>query len=139
MKIKLNDLGSVLVVVFLLFINAACGKLGPYMVDRKLAIGYVIGKEFCHTDETKDYWLIDLTYLQDAPQYGDTLVLNGIKYVNVVKTKDLLERFKKINMKVHVQFKVISENKMETTGCSIANSVTYNLKELFIIDQGETQ
>ncbi|MEJ7676392.1 MAG: hypothetical protein WKG06_00625 [Segetibacter sp.] len=61
----------------------------------KIATGYVIGKESCNTDETKDYWLVDLIYLQSAPQYGDTLVLNGITYTNVIKTKDLDERLKK--------------------------------------------
>jgi hypothetical protein len=28
-------------------------------------------------------------------------------------------------------------NKVQTTGCTVANPITYNLKELFIINQGE--
>ncbi|MEJ7677227.1 MAG: hypothetical protein WKG06_05010 [Segetibacter sp.] len=47
---------------------------------------------------------------------GDTLVLNGITYTNVIKTKDLAERLKKIGMPVSMDFKVISANKVETTG-----------------------
>lgn len=136
MKIKLNYLKFILIVVILLSINATCTK-PPYIPDFKIALGYVIGKESCNADETKDYWLIDLTYLQDAPQYGDTLVLNGLKYTNVIKTKDLAERLKKIGMQVSMEFKVISANKAEITGCTIANPVIYNLKELFIINQGE--
>lgn len=136
MKIKLNFSQSILIVAFLLFINAACNK-PPSLPEFKIALGYVIGKEPCNTDETKDYWLIDLTYLQDATQYGDTLTLNGLRYTNVIKTKDLDERLKKIGMAVTMEFKVISANKVETTGCTIVNPVTYKLKELFIINQGE--
>ena len=40
-------------------------------------------------------------------------------------------------MPVSMDFNVISANKVETTGCSVANPVTYKLKELFIINQGE--
>lgn len=136
MKIKLDFLRSILIVATLLSINATCTK-PPYIPDFKIALGYVIGKESCTTDETKDYWLVDLTYLPNAPQYGDTLVLNGVTYTNVIKTKDLAERLKKIGMQVSIDFKVISANKVETTGCTIANPVTYNVKELFIINQFE--
>jgi len=136
MKIKLNYLPIILIFAFLLFVNATCTKQ-PYIVDFKNAKGYVIGKESCNTDETKDYWLIDLTYLQNAPRYGDTLELNGITYTNVIKTKDLAERLKKIRMPVSMDFNVISANKVETTGCTVENPVTYNLKELFIINQFE--
>ncbi|MEJ7677230.1 MAG: hypothetical protein WKG06_05025 [Segetibacter sp.] len=136
MKIKLIYLPFILIIAFLLLVNAACNK-PPYIVDFKIALGYVIGKEFCSTNEAKDCWLVDLTYLQNAPQYGDTLVLNGLRYTNVIKTKDLAERLKKIGMQVSMDFKVISANKMETTGCTIVNPVTYNLKELFVINQFE--
>lgn len=136
MKIKLNYVPFISIFAFLLFVNAHC-KEQDYIVDFKNAKGYVVGKESCNADETKDYWLIDLTYLQDAPQYGDTLVLNGIIHTNVIKTKDLAERLKKIGMPVSMDFKVISANKVATTGCIVANQVTYNLKELFIINQFE--
>lgn len=138
MKIKFNFLPFILIIAFLLFVKAHC-KEGNYIPDFKIAQGYVIGKELCNTNETKDYWLIDLTYRQDAPQYGDTLVLNGTSHTNVIKTKDLAERLKKIGMVVSMEFKVVSANKVETTGCTLANPVTYNLKELFIINQGEVR
>ena len=64
MKIKLNYLPFISIFAFLLFVDAHC-KEQDYIVDFKNAKGYVIGKETCNADETKDYWLIDLTYLQD--------------------------------------------------------------------------
>ena len=45
--------------------------------------------DHCNTDETQDYWLIDFTYGTNIPKIGDTLVLNGNTYMNVLKTKRL--------------------------------------------------
>ncbi len=99
--------------------------------------GYVVGKETCNTNPEKDYWLIDLTYMPDTPQYGDTLFLNNVTYTNVVKTKDLNALLQQPGMKVSLYYKTITSNRVVTTGCSVANPVTYPLKELFIINQGE--
>lgn len=99
--------------------------------------GYVIGKEICNNDETKDYWLVDLTYFSDTPQYGDTLVLNGVTYANVVKLKRLAEELKQLRMPVSIDFKTVTPNKIETNGCTVDNPIVYNLKELFIINQFE--
>jgi len=99
--------------------------------------GYVIGKENCDTDDTKDYWLIDFNYDLNTPQYGDTLILNGITYTNVIKTKELDKKLKQIGLKVFIDFKTITSNKIETTGCNVTMPVTYTLKEIFIIYQGE--
>jgi hypothetical protein len=65
------------------------------------------------------------------------LVLNGTTYTNVIKTKGLDQRLKQIGMKVSLDFKTVTPDKVETTGCSVTNPVTYRLKELFIINQFE--
>jgi len=114
----------------------AC-KREPYSPDYNEANGYVIGKENCDTDDTKDYWLIDFSYNQNTPQYGDTLILNGITYTNVVKTKDLNQGLKLIGLRVVIDFKTITSTEIETIGCNVTNPITYKLKELFIINQGE--
>lgn len=122
--------------VALLSLYSACNK-PPAEADYDNVKGYVIGKETCNADEKKDYWLIDLTYYWDTPRYGDTLVLNGVTYTNVVKVKGLAEELKQIGMRVSLDFKTITPHKVVTTGCTVANPITYNLKELFIINQGE--
>jgi hypothetical protein len=78
-----------------------------------------------------------LTYNYDTPQYGDTLILNGRAYTNVIKVKGLDPRLKQIGMTVAFDFKTITADKVQTTGCSVANPITYDLKELFIINQFE--
>lgn len=115
----------------------SCKKPGPYIPDFKNAKGFVIGREICKTNDADDYWLIDLTYRHNTPQYGDTLILNGTTYTNVIKTKGLHESLKQFGMKVSLDFRTISQDKVVTTGCSVPNPVTYKLKELFIIHQGE--
>jgi hypothetical protein len=134
-------LDVVFISITIIFLQGSCNK-EPYKPDYSMVAGYVIGKETCNTDSTQNYWLIDLAYLlntpvRNTPQYGDTLILNGITYTNVVKTKDLAERLKQQGMKVSIDFKTITQNKVETTGCTIENPVTYSLKEIFIINQGE--
>ena len=98
--------------------------------------GYVIGREVCKSD-SEDYWLIDLTFRPDYRQYGDTINLNGIEYRNVVKVLGLDPRFKQVGTRVSLDFKTVTATKIITTGCTTANSTTYALKELFIINQGE--
>jgi hypothetical protein len=99
--------------------------------------GYVIGKETCHTDERMDYWLIDLTAYPDQPQIGDTLVLDGITYTNVLKVKGLSEGLQQIGMAVSFDYKEVTPVAVITNGCTVANPVIYALKELFIIHEGE--
>jgi hypothetical protein len=125
-----------LLLVLYVFSYANCNK-PPYVPDYNNVTGYVIGKETCHADAAANYWLVDLTYRPDTPQYGDTLLLNGNTYTNVIKTKGLAERLKEIGMKVSLDFKIITPERIETTGCNVADPVTYRLKELFIINQGE--
>lgn len=122
---------------FLLMFFVSCKNNGPYSPDYKNVKGYVIGKEICHIDESKDYWLIDLNYLPNTPQYGDTLALNGITYTNVVKTKDLNPLAKKIGERISIDFENISAEKIETTRCDLANSSIYRLKEIYIKNQFE--
>ena len=62
---------------FLAFLNLCSCNRPQYVIDYKNAKGFVIGKEICKANEAEDYWLIDLTYFNGTPQYGDTLVLNG--------------------------------------------------------------
>lgn len=121
------------VIISLLF---SC-KRGIHIADYTNAGGFVIGKETCKTNEAEDYWLVDLTYHSNTPQYGDTLSLSGITYTNVVKVKTLDSRLKQIGMKVSFDFKTVTPNKVITTGCNVTNPITYDLKELFIINQGE--
>jgi hypothetical protein len=123
--------------VFLLFIISSCNNKQPFKPDYKHIGGTVIEKETCNADEADDYWIIDFTFYPDSPQIGDTLVLNGITYTNVLKVKGLDERLQKIGMHVSFDYKTISPTKIQTSGCTVANPVTYTLKELFIIHQGE--
>ena len=115
----------------------SCKRQGPYFSDYTNAKGYVIAKETCNLNTLQDYWLVDLTYWSDTPQYGDTITVNNTTFTNVVKVKGLDQRLKQIDMAVSLYFKTVSPNKVETTGCGVANPVTYKLKELFIINQGE--
>ena len=128
---------SLSIVTFIIVVFLKCGNKPPFIPDYKNVKGYVIAKEYCNSDSTKDYWLIDLTYLSNTPQYGDTLVLNNIAYTNVVKTKELSDQLKQIGMRVSIDFKVLSTNRVITTDCTINSPITYPLKELFIINQGE--
>lgn len=114
----------------------SCNK-PPYRPDYKNVKGLVIGKETCKANEADDYWLIDLTYYADTPQYGDTLFLNGRTNTNVVKVKGLDSSLKQIGIAVSLDFKTITSDKVQTTSCTVSNPITYNLKELFIINQFE--
>lgn len=124
--------------------SGSCNKL-PFKPDYQNIGGYVIGKETCNTDETKDYWtdetkdywLLDFTVYPNSPQIGDTLKLNGTTFTNVLKVKELGARLKHTGMMVSIDYKKISSNKIITTGCTEPNSITYPLKELFIINQFE--
>jgi len=99
--------------------------------------GYVIAKETCNADEKMNYWLIDCTAYANQPQIGDTLIIDGITYTNVLKVKGLSEGLQQIGMAVSFDYKEVTPDAVITTGCTVTDSVTYALKELFIINQGE--
>lgn len=125
-------------VVTCLLMFAFCSCRKPISIpDYSNVDGYVMGKEVCKANEADNYWLIDLTYNYNTPQYGDTLILNGRTYTNVIKTKTLRPPLNKVGMPVSIDFKVITSDKVQTTGCSVSNPITYNLKEFFVINQFE--
>ncbi len=97
---------------FAVFSFVNCNR-EPYKPDTTLVAGYVIGKEICHTDETQDYWLVDLTYRTHTPQYGDTIFFKGRTYTNVVKTKGLADTAKHINTPLDIEFKTITLIKLQ--------------------------
>lgn len=134
MKIKLITIALGLGCITALF---SCKGNGLYEADYTNAGGIVLGKEICNANETDDYWLIDLSYYPNTPQYGDTLQLNSVTYNNVIKTKQLDPVLKHISMRVSLDFNTVTSQKIITTGCTVTNPETYPLKELFIINQGE--
>lgn len=119
------------------FIVAGSCIKQPYKPDYENIGGYVIGKETCNTDESQDYWLLDFTVYPNSPRLGDTLILNGTTYTNVLKLKGLGSRLKQIGMRVSIDYKIVSNNKIITSGCSVSTPITYPLKEIFIINQFE--
>jgi hypothetical protein len=116
--------------------SGSCKK-PPFKPDYENIGGYVIGKETCNTDESQDYWLLDFTVYPNSPQIGDTLFLNGITYTNVLKLKGLDQRLRQIGMRVSIDYKTITANRVTTTGCTVASPIIYSLKEIFIINQFE--
>lgn len=125
-----------LIAASVILVFCSCTKY-PYKPNYSNVKGYVIAKETCKFNEDLDYWLIDLTYFYDTPQYGDTLILNGRTYTNVIKTASLQQPLKQIGMAVSLDFKTITQDRIESTGCDVPNAVTYKLKELSIINQFE--
>ncbi|MBI1780308.1 MAG: hypothetical protein HYR66_02920 [Sphingobacteriales bacterium] len=128
-----------LVAVFILFtflVSSNCNR-DPYLLPYDNIGGFVIGKETCNTDDTQDYWLLDFTVYPNTPHVGDTLILNGTTYTNVLKVKGLATGLKQIGMRVSIDYKTITSNKVITTGCTITSPVTYPLRELFSINQFE--
>ncbi len=119
------------------FIFYSCNNKPPFKPDYSNIGGYVIGKENCNTDESNDYWLLDFNVYPNSPHIGDTLILNGITYTNVLKVKGLDPRLKQIGARVSIDYNKISSNKVITTGCTVTSPVVYSLKEIFIINQGE--
>ena len=124
-------------IVFVIFSTGSSCNKQPYKPDYKNITGYVIGKETCNSDETKDYWLIDFTYGTNNPKVGDTLLITGITYTNVLKTRGLDQQLKTVGLRVSIDYRIISVDKVITVGCNAATPVTYSLKELTILNQGE--
>ena len=129
-----NQLPPLVFYLFIVLLMMACNNKRPFKPDYDNIAGVVIGKETCNSDPNKDYWLIDFN---NSSKVGDTLVLNGITYTNVLKVKELDPKLKEIGMKVSIDYKTITPIKVITTACTIANPLTYPLKEIFIIYQFE--
>lgn len=119
-----------------LLLSGSCNK-PPYKPDYENIGGFVIGKETCHADPAENYWLLDFRVYPNSPQVGDTLTLNGITYTNVLKVRGLDPRLQQYGMRVSIDYKTITSNKIVTSGCTVANPVTYLLKEITIINQFE--
>lgn len=119
------------------FIFSSCNTKQPFKPDYSNIGGYVIGNETCNSDQTKDYWLLDFTIYPNSPEIGDTLILNGITYNNVLKVKGLDPRLQQIGTRVSIDYKKVSTHKIITTGCTVSSPVVYSLKEIYVIDQGE--
>jgi len=119
-------------IVIIICILVGCKK-PPYYPPYKNVKGFVIGKETCTGNSDTEYWLVDLTFRANTPQYGDTLLLNGVTYTNVVKTKGLRD-LKEEGKRVSIDFDTITPSKIETTGCTVSNPTTYKLKEIFVIN-----
>lgn len=121
-----------------LFIYGSCNK-EPYVPPYNTATGYIIGKEVCNTDVSKDYWLINIISSSSVQQqYGDKLTLNGVEYTNVIKTIGVTNDLKIYGQKVGFDFN-ISTNHVITTGCNVSGQLTYQLKEATIINISEAR
>ena len=116
-------------------IVVSCNK-PPYEPDYYMATGFVIGKETCNTDTTKDYWLINIISSSSRQQqYGDTVLLNGVTYTNVVKTSGLPKEMMKIGTKIGMDF-YLSKEKRTTTNCISSSPITFYLKIADIVNIG---
>ena len=103
-----------------------------------MASGYVIGKESCNEDTSKDYWLIEIVSSSSATQqYGDTLTLNGVKYTNVIKATGLSQTLKIAGEKVGFDFNIACTATL-TMGCAIDTPKIYKLKLANIIHSGRS-
>lgn len=122
---------------YFFFIGVSCNNKEPFKPPYNNIGGYVIGSETCNIDATQNYFLLDFTVYPNSPHIGDTLVLNGNTYTNVLKVKGLDERLKQVGMRVSIDYNVVTPNKVITTGCTVSTPITYNLKEISIINQFE--
>ena len=61
---------------------------------------------------------------------------NGIFYEHMIKTKGLVSQFKIVGKKLSFDCH-FSANKVATSGCTVAIPITYNLKEMQVINSGE--
>lgn len=118
-----------------LAILSSCAK-PPVNIDYETLRAEVIGKENCKGSDTADFWLIDLSvYQYNDSQYGDTVTFNGRFYTKAVKLKGLDKSLQVSGTKVAIAFKVISNDKISSTGCTVSNPTTYPLREVTIYNQ----
>ena len=108
----------------------------PFKPNFENAGGYVIGKERCNTDTTKDYWLIDLSIFPLQNNFGDTLDVNGTTYNHLVKTLDLAPQFKSIGKRVDFDFN-LTATRIQTNNCNTINPLTFLLRDMKVFAQGE--
>jgi len=121
---------------FLLALCFSCNKK-PYDPPYEVVGGYVIGKEYCHSDTTQDYWLIDLSVVPlNNNKFGDTLKLNGFDFCHVVKTKQLASQFKFYGAKVAFHA-YISPTRISSLNCEVPAPITFSLKEMQVLYQAE--
>ena len=111
-------------------------KTVNFKPDFEIAGGFVLGKEECNTDTTRDYWLVDLSIFSSPNPYGDSLIINGFSYKHVVKTIDLAPQFKYFGAKVSFDFH-LSSTIVQTTNCTVTMPVTYLLEEMQVLRQSE--
>jgi hypothetical protein len=99
-----------------------------------MASGIVIGKEVCKTDTTNDYWMINITSSSSGQQqFGDTVLINGVQYNNVVKTGGLPNEMKKTGTKIGMDF-YLSKDKKQTSNCTMSFPVLFYLKVAEIVN-----
>jgi hypothetical protein len=125
---------SIWPIFFIILITDAACNGRPPDPNFENAGGFVIGKESCNTDTTRDYWLVDLSIFPAGNTYGDSLLLNT--YIHVVKTLGLASQFKFVGKKVDFDFR-LSSTPVQTSNCSIASPITYLLKEMQVLNQAE--
>ncbi|ETZ24872.1 hypothetical protein N824_01185 [Pedobacter sp. V48] len=122
--------------ILIFFIVEGCNNKYPFKVPYNMASGYVIGRERCNEDVSKDYWLIEIVSSASAiQQYGDTLTLNGVKYTNAIKATGLSESLKKVGEKVAIDFNIQGTATL-TMGCSVDTPKRYQLKVAEVINSG---
>ena len=128
---------SILFLIYLFTLSSSCRK-DPYVPNYDHAGGFVIAKETCSaTDPDNDYWLVDLSVNYTATNtFGDTMTYNGIFYEHMIKTKGLVPQFKIAGKKLSFDCH-FSTNKVATSGCTVGIPITYNLKEMQVINSGE--
>lgn len=126
-------LSFIILILTLPLFSISCKK-EPFYPNFKHAGGYIIGKEICNLNPDDDYWLIDLSSVDNPLTfiYGDSITINGILYKHMVKTKQLVFDFRIIGKKVSFDFH-LSNNKLISTGCAVLNPITFNLKEMYVL------
>lgn len=120
-----------LVILLVTFLFSASCKRGGYQLPYTVDKATIIGNEICNQDESKDYWLLNID-----GNYGDTLTYNGTLYRHVVKTEQLDSANKRIGRRIVCGFD-ISQNKVESPGCTVPFPETYRLSVITLHLQGE--
>lgn len=126
---------SCFLITICVFIAGSCNTKEPSDFPYFNIAGWVIGKETCHSDPEKEYWLLSCTYYPNSPKIGDEIVVNNQTYTNVVKVKGLAPALRVINTIVSIDYLYISPDRITSYSCDVANPVTYSLRELQIINQ----
>jgi hypothetical protein len=91
--------------LFLLLLIISCRDRYPLKIDYEIASAKILGQEKCFIHQPDNLWLVSLTPLDPAKEYGDEIVYHGKKYSNVVKVKeDLTKEFKDSTVKYYFDF-----------------------------------